>query len=188
MQASELETSSDRYIALCLHQALESDALGPNDFIDLFPPKVLMEGLEAAPALRARVLVETAGVHAKIAPKKSTAAAAEDLQLALEEGICTAEEVLSLITIENFVRYFELSDLWGMLTKQRFWKNDSDASRDRLLFMLQTALEVELVDVSQLMQAISPERRPGARPFAGTHPGPGRGCLFSRRVREYHPP
>lgn len=157
MQA-ELQTPSNRYLALCLHHALEHESITPHDFIELFPPAAVMDALESVPRLRSELLTQAAGVHAKIAPKKSKSAAAEDLQIALEEGICSAEEVLKLISIENYVRHFDVSELWSMLIRDQFWLGDTDAARDRLLFMLQTAVDVDLVDVGQLLQAVTPEQ------------------------------
>ena len=88
MRTSSLETSGARFLSICLQFALEEGWLSPADLNEEFSAEQLMTALEGASDLRARLLVEAAGVHEKIAPKKSTSAAAEDLQIALDEGLC----------------------------------------------------------------------------------------------------
>lgn len=158
MQETQLEVAADRYLSLCLAQAMDSGALSAGDFMEVLPPAELMEALGAAPDLRAKLLSGAAGVHERIAPKKSSAAAAEDLQIALEEGLCNADDIVGILGMDNFVRYAEASSLWNLLTKDNFWELNTDEGQSRLLFMITTALEVDLVDLSQVFQAADPEK------------------------------
>lgn len=158
MGTSSLESSGDRFLALCLKYAIDQDWLSPSDLIEEFPPKKLMAALEAAPELRAKLLIEAAGVHQKIAPKKSTSAAAEDLQIALDEGICTSAGILNIISIDDHVRYLEKSALWDLLTRDQFWFQDGARPQARMLSMIKAGLDQDLIDFPRLVRAVTPEQ------------------------------
>lgn len=158
MITSELETPAARFLSVCLQQALEDSWLTPESFAEEFPPHKLMSALEPAKELRSKLLVEAAGVHEKIAPKKSTSAAAEDLQIALEEGICTPQDLLDLVSVDEHVRHLETAELWELLTRDQFWLSAGPRERARLHFMLEAGLEQELIDLSKLLSSIQPER------------------------------
>jgi hypothetical protein len=158
MRTSQLESSGGRFLSLCLQYALQEGWLSPTDLSKEFPPAVLMEALETAKDLRARLLVEAAGVHAKIAPKKSTIAAAEDLQIALDEGICTPESLLALVPVDEMVRHLNTRALWSLLTRDEFWRADNEKSRSRMLDLLETALEQKLLNLSGLVNSVTPEQ------------------------------
>ena len=86
--SSDLPSATERFLAKTLVHALSEGVRTPADFLRHFPPQALMSALDIARDLRARILAGTAGVHEKIAKRKSTAAASEDLQLALDESVC----------------------------------------------------------------------------------------------------
>jgi hypothetical protein len=65
------------------------------DFIRHFPPAAIMEALSDQPQARAQLLVLTTGIRQEIALRKSVALAAEDLQMALDEGLTDAEAVVT---------------------------------------------------------------------------------------------
>lgn len=156
--SSLLETSGQRFLSLCLQQALADRWLSPEDFADAFSPEVVMAALEQAPVLRSRVLVEAAGVHEKIAPKKSTVAAAEDLQIALSEGVCTPTTLIELFGMDDRVRYLPTSELWSLLTRDSFWKQSSDRARVRMHAVLTAGLEQELIGLGDVIDAVTAER------------------------------
>lgn len=158
MRTSQLESSGDRFLSLCLQYALGESWLSPADLLEEFPPAVLMAALESDDALRSRLLVEAAGVHERIAPKKSLSAAAEDLQIALDEGICTPENVLTLVTADDFVRYLDSGAIWNVLTRGQFWLENDENSKARMLAMLETGIDEKLMDASGLLNSLSPEQ------------------------------
>ena len=80
------EVGSERFLSQTVLHTLDEASAHTDDFLRHFRPPDLMQSLEGAPDLRARVLIEGAGVHEKIARKKSTTSAAEDLKLALEKA------------------------------------------------------------------------------------------------------
>src|SRR5690606_34706849 len=120
MPTSQLESSGDRFLSLCLQNAVDDGWLNASDLSDEFPPSVLMSGLEGSTELRAKLLTEAAGVHERIARQKSTSAAAEDLQSALDARICTPETGLSLVPIDAMVQRLAPGSLWGLLIRDQF--------------------------------------------------------------------
>lgn len=141
-----------------MQYALTEDWLSASDICEEFPPEALMTALEPARELRSRLLVEAAGVHTKIAPKKSVAAAAEDLSLALNEGVCTAETIIKLVPVDELVRYLDRGSLWQLLTRDQFWLEDGARPQARMLHMIETGLSQDLLDLHRLLRAVTPEQ------------------------------
>jgi hypothetical protein len=155
---STLKTPRDRFLSLFLAHARKHDWLTAEQVVEEFPPSAIMTALESADALRARILVELAGVHAKIAPKKSVTAAGEDLQIALDEKICEPQKLLELFDCDEQVRYLPADKLWALATRDEFWNVPTDKARQRVLDVLQTALDEDLIDVKKLIAAIGVDR------------------------------
>ena len=159
--SSELPSATERFLAKTLVHALQEGLRTPADFLRHFPPQALMDALDIARDLRAKILAGTAGVHEKIAKRKSTAAASEDLQLALDESVCEPSTVLELFPSDDRVRYLDAQLLWKFVVEDEFWTaTDSDVGRhrrsaQRLTFMLEQALEEKLVSLQDVMDAIS---------------------------------
>jgi len=154
---SELSSPSERWLARVMVQTLQEGFRTAEDFVEYFSPAEIMESLDSDPDLRAKILVEAAGVHERIARKKSTNSAAEDLRIALEEGICTASAVLELFPPDARVRNLEHGRLWTFLTEDEFWTSvaDSDQAIKRVQFMLEAALDEELITLQDLADGIS---------------------------------
>lgn len=155
---SELDGSGDRFLSRCLQQLLDESWVSPADFVASFGPADIMQSLEGVTELRARILVEAAGVHEKIAPKKSTQAAAEDLQISLDEGICDAPRLLELFGADDRVRYLDRERLWTFVTRDEFWKKPSEKARARMVFLIATALEEKLIELSDIIDGVGSER------------------------------
>lgn len=157
-RASTLESADARFLSLNLGYALEADWLTPGDLCDEFPPEQLMMALQQAPELRAQILVDATGVHERVAMRKSTGAAAEDLRLALDEGLCDADRLLEIISVDDWVRYLDASRLWALLTRDQFWLDNGPRAQKRVAYMLQVSLEQHLLELPALLRAITPER------------------------------
>ncbi len=155
---SELDAPSQRFLSFCLQQVLSDGWVTPDDFITSFPPRDLMSALEQAHELRAKLLVEAAGVHERIAPKKSTDAAVEDLQIALNEGICDAAKVLALFSADDRVRHLDRTRLWSFVTRDGFWSESSVRAQRRLAFVLQAATEQGLLTRADCVDGVGAER------------------------------
>lgn len=156
--SSELDGSGDRFLSRCLQQVLAESWATPADFVAAFGARDIMRALEDATELRAKILVEAAGVHERIAPKKSTEAATEDLQLALDEGICDPPRLLELFGADDRVRYLDARRLWSFMCRDEFWKQSSERARDRMVFVIATALEEKLIDLSGIIDGVGCER------------------------------
>jgi hypothetical protein len=139
--------------------ALQDGWRTPDDFLRHFKPADLMQGLEKAPDLRAAVLVKAAGVHERIAKKKSTTSAAEDLRIALDEGISSPADILEMIPPDDRVRYLERAKLWGFVTEEHFWAPDAAAAGERavqrMTFFLEAALGESLLSLSDIADGIT---------------------------------
>lgn len=159
--SSDLPSANERFLSKVLVHALKDGFRTPKDFLRHFPPTALMSALDITRDLRARILAGTAGVHEKIAIKKSTAAAAEDLQLALDESVTEAATVLDLFPPDDRIRYLDAQALWNFVIEDEFWTaTDADPARHRrcagrLTFMLEQALEEKLINLQDLSDGIS---------------------------------
>jgi hypothetical protein len=157
---SELAGARERFLAQVLVHAFEDGWRTPDDFIREFPPTTVMEALTDADALRARILVTAAGVHEKLAQKKSIRSAGEDLALALEEGVTDPAAVLDIFTPDDRVRYLEAERLWTFLTAGDFWKTraqDSSHKRAvaRMTFILERALAENLITLKDVSDGVT---------------------------------
>ena len=155
---STLDTSAQRFLSVCLQAALRDGWLTPEALVNEFPPEEMMEALEGAPDLRAHLLVDGLGVHERIAPKKSTSAAAEDLRIALDEGVLTPDALLVLFDIHDQVRHLGSNKLWALLIRDEFFLEGSAKARARMCLTVQTAIEQELIDLTRLVRSVSTER------------------------------
>ncbi len=157
---SSLKSASERFLSQTVVHALERGYRTPDDFLRHFKPADLMQGLEGAPDLRARILIEGAGVHEKIARKKSTTSAAEDLKLALDEGVTTPAQLLTLLPPDDRVRYLDHKKLWAFTTEDEFWsplnaEADVDRALTRVVFLLDNALKENLLTLHVLTDGIT---------------------------------
>ncbi|MFO7177281.1 MAG: hypothetical protein DIU78_001160 [Pseudomonadota bacterium] len=150
---SSLKSGTERFLSRVVVHALEDGWKTPEDFLRHFGPLDLMRALEAAPELRKNILVIAAGVHEKIARKKSTESAAEDLQIALEEDLTTPADLLSLFQADDRVRYLEADRLWSFAFEGDFHKangTERDRAVERMAFLIETAMEEELLTTQDI--------------------------------------
>jgi hypothetical protein len=157
---SGLKTGAERFLSQVVVHALEDNWRSPEDFFRHFQPLELMQSLEAAPDLRKDVLVLAAGVHEKIARKKSTESAAEDLKIALEEEVTTPLDLLSLIQPDDRVRYLDRQRLWTFSFEDEFYLPlNAEANRERAIermaFLLETAMEENLLSLQDFADGVT---------------------------------
>ncbi|HEY3236302.1 MAG TPA: hypothetical protein VGJ84_16410, partial [Polyangiaceae bacterium] len=98
--------------------------------------------------------------HEKIAHKKSTDSAAEDLQLALDEGVTSPADILAIFSPDHCVRYLDHKRLWAFLTEEEYWsptKAESDPERaaSRTTFTLENALREKLLTLEDFADGIT---------------------------------
>jgi len=157
---SSLKSPSERFLSQTVVHALERGFRTPDDFLRHFRPADLMQGLEGAPDLRAKILIEGAGVHEKIARKKSTTSAAEDLKLALDEGVTNSAQLLTLLPPDDRVRYLDHKKLWAFTTEDEFWsplnaEADVDRALSRVVYLLENAIRENLLTLQVLTDGIT---------------------------------
>jgi len=157
---SSLKTGAERFLAQALAHVLSQGFRTADDFLRHFKPLDLMIALESAHDLRAEILVKAAGVHQKIAIKKSTSSGAEDLRIAIEEGLTDAASILELFPPDDRVRYLEGPRLWSFLVEDEFWSTlNAEANRERAIgrmtFTLENALREDLISLADIADGIS---------------------------------
>jgi hypothetical protein len=161
---SRLPTGRERFLAAIVDYALSDGWRTSKDFLRHFSPRVLMESLGHDDDLRARVLMGTTRVNERLAQRKTIASAAEDLALALEEGLTDGDKLVGLIPADDRVRYLEASKLWAFLTEAEFWKGEAgDAQeRDRLVrrvtFIVERALTEGVLRLQDVADGIGFKR------------------------------
>jgi hypothetical protein len=169
---SNLPTARERFLAGLVDYALADGWRSPSDFLRHFGPRLLMHSLAADEQLRVRVLTSTTRVNERLAARKTTASAAEDLSIALEEGLTDASKVLALIPPDDRVRYFDAAQLWSFLTEVEFWKADTAEpdARDRFVrrvtFVLESALREGVLRVQDVADGIGFKRIASCLPRA----------------------
>lgn len=157
---SKLKTGAERFLAQAVVHTFEEGFRSPDDFLRHFKPQDLMQGLEAAPDLRAQILVAACGVHEKIARKKSTASAAEDLRIALDEGVTDGADILRLFPPDDRVRYLDARELWSFITEDEFWaplnaEADVERAVNRMTFLLETAIGEDLLSIEDIIDGLT---------------------------------
>jgi hypothetical protein len=156
---SELKTGAERYLAKVMVSALNDGWRKPEDFLRHFKPGDMMQRLEKAPDLRAAILVKAAGVHERIVKKKSTSSAAEDLRIALDEGLTTPVDLVQLFPPDDRVRYLERTKLWSFITEEHFWEPNASAPAGqavaRMTFLIESALAESLLSLQDFADGVT---------------------------------
>jgi hypothetical protein len=153
-----------RFLARVLEASFERGWRTADEFLEAFPPAVLLDALERAPGLRLQLLVECAQIPRKIAARRSAAAAREDLELALEEGLTTAATLLATIPLEARVQHLEAARLWRFAVEGD-WLDRAPESReaqqsavDRVTTIVRLALGERLITLHELAAGLTPEQ------------------------------
>ncbi len=161
---SHLDEGWKRFVAHVVEHGFDVGERTPEDFIRHFPPAAIMNGLKDEAQLRANILVICTGIRQKIALKKSAESCGQDLQIALDEDEADAETIVTLFDPDDRVRYMDKEALWAYVTETKFWEytRDKSASRHRraanhMAFMIDRALEDELIDHQEVVEGISTE-------------------------------
>lgn len=152
---SNLSSAAERFLAHALAHALDSDFRSPDDFLETFPPDELMRALESDLELRTEILVNTVGLPERIARKKTADSAAEDLILALDEGVTSATGILELISPDECVKLLDQQRLFSFALDPDTLTNGSEAATSRLMFALETALAEDLITLADIVEGVS---------------------------------
>ncbi len=157
---SKLGSGRERFLAQVMVHALETGWRTPEDFLRHFPARALIESLAKVDDLRTTVLIKAAKVHEKAAPKKSVASGAEDLTIALAEGLCEPKTVLEVYPPDDRVRYLEAPKLWTFIHEGAFWMTkpeDPNHARaaGRMTFIVERALAEGLIKLEDMGDGMS---------------------------------
>lgn len=172
-RSSEELSPGDRFLIALVERVEKEGWSSPSDFLRHFGPRTLLTALAREPALRVSVLVATTRVNERLAARKTDASAAEDLALALDEGLTDAAKVLSLIPVEAQVRHLDAAALWAFSTEGQNWSDeqpDADAREravSRLTFMLEAALGAGVLSLRDVADGIGLKRIAACLPQAG---------------------
>ncbi len=158
---SSLEKPAERFLSKVLQHSMAEKWRTPDDFLRHFPPSALMKALAKADSLRSSILVEAVNVHVKLAKKKSIESATEDLELALQEGVTTPDDLMKLLPADEQVRYLGAADLWKFAFEEPFWKlkNGNGAERERCIarmsFLLECGLQQKLLTLQKIADGMT---------------------------------
>ncbi len=160
--ASAPTASGRRFLAQLMEHAFREGWRTSEDFVKHFPAHTIMGALKSAPDLRVAILAAATGIYEEILRRKSPALAAEDLRVALEEGTTTSQELLSVFTPEDRVRYLDAHRIWDFLAEDRFWELDAEATEeqrraatDRMIFTLSQALQERLLSLRDVLDGLT---------------------------------
>lgn len=154
----------ERLLARLVDGALERGWRDAGEFLRYFPAEAIIEALTAIPELRTRVLVDAAKLPPQIAVRHSSAAAREDLEIALEAGLTSAASLVAMIPSPVRARIFDPVRLWGFavggdwLARAETGSSGRARAAERLRFVLETAIAEHLVSVRDLLTGISHEQ------------------------------
>lgn len=158
---SVLPQGRQRFLAHMVEHAFEIGRRSAADFIRHFPPDAIMGGLEHQAGLRAQILVLTTGLKQKIALKKTWRSAAEDLQIALDEGETDADSVVAVFKPDDRIRFLDAKKIWAFLIEGEFWSSspskraEHERAKAHVAFALQRALDDGLVTHADVVEGIS---------------------------------
>jgi hypothetical protein len=161
---SKLDKNNQRFLAHVVVHGLAVGRRTPVDFIRHFSPSTIMKGLDARPHLRADILEITTGVNRKVALKKSAGSAGEDVQIALDEGVTSAEQIVRVFHPDDRVRHLDNKKLWSYVVEGDFWAIDPNSrpeferAKEHVAFILDRALIDRLITHEDLIEGVTVEK------------------------------
>ena len=153
-------TGRERYLAQVMEYALAESWASAEDFLRHFPPRKIITTLKEQDDLRVEILVKAGKVHQKLAAKKSIESAAEDLELAVSEGICEPREVLEVFKPDDRITHLDAAELWKFANEGEFYSvgaidTDYDRVLARIVFMIEQALDQRLITLEDIGDALT---------------------------------
>jgi hypothetical protein len=158
---SKLSPGLPRFLAHVVEHALHMGLRRPEDFLRHFSPRSIMRALSAEPERRGRILEATTGLRSRIASKKSPESSAEDLQIALDEGITTPATVVAQLSPDDRVRFLDPQMLWAFVIEPGYGAGAAEHGelipeiREHTAFIIEQALEECLITHRDVVSAIS---------------------------------
>lgn len=159
--ASTLSAGLPSFLSAVVEHSLDTGLRQAEDFLRHFSPHSIMRALAAEPAHRGRILEATTGLRSRIASKKSPESSAEDLQIALDEGITDADTVVSLLNPDERVRFLDAQMLWAFVIEPGYGNGSAEHGdqireiRTHTSFIIERALSEGLISHRDVVSAIS---------------------------------
>ncbi len=158
---SQLAPGLPRFLAHVVEHAMRMGLRKSEDFLRHFSPRSIMRALASEPERRGRILEATTGLRSRIASKKSPASSAEDLQIALDEGITNAAAVVALLSPDDRVRFLDAQMLWAFVMEPGYGGGAAEHGdlipeiREHTSFIIERALLEGLIGHRDVVSAIS---------------------------------
>lgn len=162
--ASSLSAPAKRFLVKLMDHAFADGWRSAEEFLRYFPAPVLLESLKNAADLRVSLLGAATGLHEEILRRKRPDLAAEDLRLAIEEGMTHSDKILEVFSSEDRVRYLQPQRIWDFLAADEFWHPDDSAppelfeSRaERMAFTLKEGITERLLTPRDVLDGLTHE-------------------------------
>jgi len=160
---SSLGEGRAAFLAELSEYSLQLGERSPADFLRHFSCTEIIQALKGHERERSRLLVEATGTHEKIAPRMSSEAAGETLQIALDEGITTPAQIVGLFAPDDRQRTLDSAGLWAFTVEGEPWSksrkgSDLERSKKFMRRLLERALHHKLLDQKELVSSLSVAR------------------------------
>lgn len=160
---SSLAGGREAFLAEVCEYSLANGERSAEDFLRHFSAAQIMQALADRPEERAKILTGATGTHAKIAPRMSADAAGETLQIALDETLTTAAQVVELFAPDDRQRYLDSAALWkfivsGEPTSSSRKGEALERSKKFVRYVLERALHHKLLDQRELVTSLTVAR------------------------------
>ena len=132
----------------------------PEDFMRHFSSAHIMRALTSRPMERARIVSQSTGVNEKVALKMSPEASGEALQIALDEKVTTAADVVRLFQPDDRQRYLDRKALWTFDPSKVTASNRPNFERAKayIAYIIERGLANLLLSHAELAAAITVEK------------------------------
>src|SRR6187549_1730312 len=160
---SSLSGGRQAFLAEVCEYSLATGERSAEDFMRHFSCTQIMQALADRPEERAKILTGATGTHAKIAPRMSAESAGETLQIALDERLTTASQIVELIAPDDKQRYLDDGSLWkfsvsGEPTNSSRKGEALERSKKFVRYVLDRALFHKLLDQRELISSLTVAR------------------------------
>lgn len=160
---SSLAGGREAFLAEVCEYSLANGERSAEDFMRHFSAVQIMQALADRPEERAKILTGATGTHAKIAPRMSADAAGETLQIALDETLATAAQIVELFAPDDRQRYLDDAVLWkfivsGEPTSSSRKGEALERSKKFVRYVIERALHHKLLDQRELVTSLTVAR------------------------------
>lgn len=160
---SSLGGGREAFLAEVCEYSLANGERSAEDFMRHFSATQIMQALGDRPEERAKILTGATGTHAKIAPRMSAEAAGETLQIALDETLTNAAQIVELFAPDDKQRYLNDRELWKFIVSgeptSSSRKGDTlERSKKFVRYVLERALHHKLLDQRELVTSLTVQR------------------------------